>query len=162
MEVKFRESVKSDISRCFEIWCDSATKSSGLDMTDKEKTASDFFDMFQSANSITTVALDQQDNIIGWQGLFRLIVHPLMGQYTAQVSIYLDRHSDVRGLASKLTQYTFKIGRDRGIEQVYAWITANNKAAIRLARKFAVKEIVTVKSDLGHVPNLYLFIINLK
>jgi len=81
-----------------------------------------------------------EDNIVGWISLSSYRNGRKALRYTAEVSYYIDKDFQGKGIGSELLEFIIKICSDLGIKTIFAILMEHNISSIKLLEKHSFKK----------------------
>ena len=158
-----RLSNKNDFEEVFRIWLQSQKMATGnaIPSGDVQTLKSELHKLFyNTSRAIFYVAETDPNTLVGWQALLPLLSNPLISEYTAQSSTYIDIEYYNNNVATKLLKYAITDAKRLKIEHIYGWVKADNNAINEISSKFSKLKYSIPASN--NLPSFNLYIVEVK
>ena len=93
-----------------------------------------FRNNFDNRNSIFNfwVAVDDENNILGWQSLTRAFVHPFKTENFAESSTYISLLNRYKGVGKSLMTHAIEEAQKSPLEYIIGFVAVHNETALKL------------------------------
>ena len=100
------------------------------------------------------VAVDNTDNVIGWQSLIKCFDHPFKENIYAESSTYVAKHNRFKGLGELLLNHVILEAKKNNIEYLVGFVATNNAAAKKITKATGWIEVGIIPTSSENKSNL--------
>lgn len=135
--IKIRVANNEDFETIFTIWLDGISNSFDYKESDLDNIKLIFTSNFNNRNGIFNfwVAVDPNDNILGWQSLIRTSNNPFRINTYAESSTYISKTNRYKGVGKLLLDYVMKEAEKSSLEYVIGFVSIKNEAARKITQE---------------------------
>jgi L-amino acid N-acyltransferase YncA len=135
-EPLMRRGRPADAERIVAIWRDGINLAAEIHAADAEEPVSYFRTRLENTpEGLGYWVLEVEGRVVGWQSLLPFYPSPLEWRYLAISSTYVERRCGVPDAGLKLVSGAAEEARRAGVAQLFAVISAKNRASIRMAKR---------------------------
>lgn len=147
--ISIRLAIDKDFERIYQIWLEGVDNSFDTKQFSEKELKEKFFDNFQSRKGIFNfwVAIDSQNNILGWQSLIKVSNNPFRQNSFAESSTYISKNTRFKGIGKQLLDYVMKAAENSSLEYVIGFIALQNEAAKKITQETGWIEVGLMPSS---------------
>lgn len=131
VKIKVRLATDDDFKNIFSIWLDGIENSFDASRIDTSSLRQRFQRNFSQRSGIFNfwVAVDENQNIVGWQCLIKPSNNPLREDISAESSTYIASNCRYTGTGQMLLAHVIKEAENTDLEYIIAFVATTNSAA---------------------------------
>ncbi|PZF71775.1 GNAT family N-acetyltransferase [Taibaiella soli] len=136
-KIKINLARDCDFERIFSIWLDGIGNSFDDRELSIETLKERFWTNFSQRKGIFNfwVAIDEQEQILGWQSLIRVSNNPFLYDKHAESSTYISRSNRQDGIGERLLDFVIKEAEKSELEYVVGYISVKNDSALKIIER---------------------------
>lgn len=141
--IQIRLAKDQDFTSIFSIWLEGLKSSFDYVEINNENLRKKFEDNFVARQGIFNywVATDNDDNIVGWQSLLKVLTHPFKEDTFAESSTYISKNNHYKGVGKLLLSNAINEASASELEYIIGFVAINNEAAKKICRETGWQEI---------------------
>ena len=135
--IQIRLATENDFETIFSIWLDGINNSFEYNEVDEDNLKEKFTSNFNQRQGIFNfwVAMDTENNILGWQSLIKTSNNPFRQNTYAESSTYISKSNRFKGVGKMLLDYVMKEAEMSSLEYVIGFVSITNEAARKITKE---------------------------
>lgn len=141
--ISIRLALDEDFETIYAIWLDGIENSFDKKAIDEQAVRQKFRSNFQERQGIFNywLAVDGEQNILGWQSLIRYSNNPFRQDTYAESSTYIAKHTRTQGIGKLLLEHMLKEAEKSKLEYVIGFVSLTNAAARKITEETGWMEV---------------------
>jgi len=140
---QIRLATDNDFEDIFSIWLDGINTSFDKELIEENTLKEKFSLNYSSRQGIFNfwVAVDNQNNVLGWQSLIKTSNNPFRENTFAESSTYISNENRYKGVGKLLLDFVMKEAEKSPLEYVIGFVSIHNEAAKKITQETGWVEV---------------------
>lgn len=149
-----RQADLTDLSEIARIWRTGQPISTGIKVPSQKQAELWLKDRLEKQDDnfqVWVAVSDSEQKIIGWQSLCPFTQQPLINQFWAESSTYIDVNNRYRGIGHALLQHALNHSKSTSLEYVFGFISPNETVTVKLIESVGFQRLSLLPKSTKHI-----------
>lgn len=135
--IQIRLAADNDLESIYSIWLDGISNSFEYNEFDNDNPKEKFTSNFNERQGIFNfwIAVDTENNILGWQSLIKMSNNPFRQNAHAESSTYISKSNRFKGVGKALLEFVMIEAEKSELEYVFGFVAVENEAANKITHE---------------------------